>query len=222
MGSSVFGGGGESASLAGSFLPLAVFGAAFGYLEAAVVVYLREIYYPDGFRFPLLLTSLDHATVEIARETATLAMLAAVAHLAGRTRWERFGHFAFLFGVWDIVFYLSLFVTLGWPASLLTWDVLFLIPLIWTGPVLAPVLVSVLLIAAGAAIAVRERRAAPIRVRKVHWLLGALSLALLLYAFMANHPLVYAGGVPVSFPWVPFAAGLLLGAGLALHLIAAK
>jgi hypothetical protein len=222
VGSPVSGGRGAAASLAGIFLPLAVFGAAFGYLEAAVVVYLRAIYYPDGFRFPLLLASLDHATVEIAREAATLAMLAAVAHLAGRTRWERFGHFAFLFGVWDIVFYIGLFVTLGWPESLLTWDVLFLIPLIWTGPVLAPVLVSVLLVAAGAAIAVQERSAAPIRVRRIHWALAALSLALLLYSFMANHALVYAGGVPVSFPWIPFAAGLLLGTGLALHLILAK
>jgi hypothetical protein len=32
---------------------LAVFSMAMGYLESAVVVYLRKLYYPDGFKFPL-------------------------------------------------------------------------------------------------------------------------------------------------------------------------
>ena len=32
-------------------LPLTLFAVAFGYLEATVVVYLRQIYYPDGFQF---------------------------------------------------------------------------------------------------------------------------------------------------------------------------
>lgn len=32
---------------------LILFSIAMGYLESAVVVYLREIYYPNGFVFPL-------------------------------------------------------------------------------------------------------------------------------------------------------------------------
>jgi hypothetical protein len=203
------------------FALLTLFGVAFGYVEATVVVYLREIFYADGFRFPLTIVPEHHGAVEVAREAATMLMLAAVAHLAGRTRWERFGHFAFLFGVWDIAFYLGLYAVLRWPESLLTWDVLFLIPLIWTGPVLAPVLVSALLVTVGAAIAVRERRGPGIRVGWIHWALGLLSLALLLYAFMANHGVAYAGGVPASFPWAPFFAGLAIGAGTGWSALAA-
>jgi len=196
-----------------------LFAIAFGWVEAAVVVYLRAIYYPGGFRFPLTLASMPHAAVEIAREAATIVMLGAVAHAAGRTRWERFGHFAFVFGVWDIAFYLGLRAALGWPESLLTWDVLFLIPLVWTGPVLAPVLVSVLLIVSGGWIARRERAGEPIRVRRLHWFFGVVSIALLLYSFTANHALVYAGAVPAAFPWFPFACGLGVGAGLAISVL---
>ena len=32
---------------------LLLYAVAMGYLEAAVVVYLRAIYYPEGFSFPL-------------------------------------------------------------------------------------------------------------------------------------------------------------------------
>ena len=193
------------------FLPLIAFGIAFGYLEATVVVYLREIYYPSGFVFPILMVPIRHAWIELAREAATLVMLWAAASLAGRTSWERFGHFAFLFGVWDIAFYGGLYVTLGWPSSLLTWDLLFLIPLIWTGPVLAPILVSICLITAGVKIALRERYGNGIHITRTDWILGAISLALLLGSFMANHSVTYRGGIPGSFPWIPFAIGLMIG-----------
>lgn len=198
---------------------LTLFGIAFGYLEASVVVYLRRIFYPGGFEFPIAPIPMDVLPVEIVREAATIVMLWTAAHLAGRTRWERFGHFAFLFGIWDIAFYLGLVVTLGWPDSIMTWDLLFLIPLIWSGPVLAPVLVSLLLIGAGIGIALRERRNRPIRVGRTHWVLSLLSLALLLYAFMANHGVCFAGGVPESFPWAVFGIGWLIGAGLTADVV---
>ncbi len=200
-------------------LPLILFAVAFGYLEATVVVYLRQIYYPDGFQFPLFMIPGRYAVIELGREAATIIMLWMAARLAGRSGWERFGWFAFLFGVWDIIFYAGLFVTLGWPESLMTWDILFLIPLVWTGPVLTPVLVSVLLIAAGGAIGARERGGQPITVRRTDWLAGALSLALLLYSFMANHSVAFAGGVPERFPWIPFLIGLGMGAGIAIRVL---
>ena len=37
------------------FCIVIVFSIAFGYIEAAVVVYLREIFHPDGFTFPMTL-----------------------------------------------------------------------------------------------------------------------------------------------------------------------
>src|SRR5688572_22491045 len=124
------------------------FGIAMGFLEAAVVVYLRLLYYPDGFDFPLIQLPWSVAVVELAREGATLVMLASVAILAGRTNWERFAWFAYLFGVWDIIYYVGLKMMLNWPDSLFTWDILFLLPLIWVGPVLAPLLISAALVTA--------------------------------------------------------------------------
>ena len=53
------------------------------------------------------------------------------------------------FGVWDIWYYIFLRQITGWPSSLLDWDVLFLIPLPWWGPVIAPVSISLLLILGG-------------------------------------------------------------------------
>ncbi len=111
-----------------------------GYLESAVVVYLREIYYPEGFAFPLKMMSERVMITEIFREIATLVMLAGIGYMAGRSRLERFGMFILAFGIWDIFYYVFLYALLGWPESLFTWDILFLLPTTWVGPVLAPVI----------------------------------------------------------------------------------
>jgi hypothetical protein len=111
-----------------------------GYLETSVVVYLREIYYPGGFAFPLKIMEMHIAVTEILRELATLVMLGTIGFIAGRSRLEKFGFFIYAFGIWDIVYYISLKLLLGWPESLFTWDILFLLPSTWVGPVLAPVI----------------------------------------------------------------------------------
>jgi hypothetical protein len=115
-----------------------VFAIAMGYLESAVVVYLRELYYPEGFAFPLKILSMRIAVTEIFREFATMVMLLTIGIIAGRSRLERFGFFIFAFGIWDIFYYIFLKMILGWPESLFTWDILFLLPTTWVGPVLAP------------------------------------------------------------------------------------
>ncbi len=119
---------------------------AMGYLESAVVVYLRLLYYPSGFSFPLTPIPSHVAVVEFFREWATLVMLAGIGWFAGKNRPQRFSYFLFCFGVWDIFYYVFLKILLGWPASLFTWDILFLIPMPWVGPVLAPCLVSLTMI----------------------------------------------------------------------------
>ncbi|TDI28165.1 MAG: hypothetical protein E2P03_11735 [Acidobacteria bacterium] len=187
---------------------LILFAVAFGFLEGAVVVYLRAIYYPDGFGFPLLLAADRIARVELARELATLLMLLGVAGLAARRPWGRFGAFAVAFGVWDLVYYLALKVMLGWPASLATWDVLFLIPGIWTGPVWAALDIAVLLVVCGARIMAVDAEGYSPRPGWLDWLGCGISLALLLTAFLWNHSLVEEGGVPVSFPWWFWVAGV--------------
>lgn len=164
-------------------------------IEGAVVVYLRAIYYPEGFRFPLKEIAPDHLRIELVREAATIVLLLAAAMLAERRAARRFAVFAFCFGVWDITYYLALKVFLDWPPSLLTPDILFLIPMPWTGPVLAPVLVSLALIAA--AIVLLHR---PPDLRAADWVFEAVAGLVVLASFL------WSAGSP-SFPWWLFAIG---------------
>lgn len=126
-----------------------LFAVCMAYFEAAVVVYLRALIYPEGFSFPLRIIPNEILRVEIAREAVSMLMILSVAALVGRRFWERCGYFLIIFGVWDIFYYVWLYITLGWPASLMTWDVLFLIPSPWIGPVIAPVLVALSLVVMG-------------------------------------------------------------------------
>ncbi len=123
-------------------LAVATYAAAMGYLESAVVVYLRALLYPHGFGFPMSMLTPSLAGVEVVREAATVVMLFTVGTIAGRSLATRFAYFLLAFGVWDLCYYLFLKIILGWPQSLLTWDILFLIPITWSGPVAAPILVS--------------------------------------------------------------------------------
>lgn len=125
-----------------------------GLLEAIVVVYLREIFYPGGFKFPLVPIPERLLRVEILREAVTILMLASVAMASQRGFYRRLASFLFTFGVWDVFYYAGLKAFLGWPPSLYTWDILFLIPVAWAAPVLAP-LVSALTMAVMGALLIR-------------------------------------------------------------------
>jgi len=124
-----------------------LFSIAMAYLESAVVVYLREIYYPDGFVFPLTPIKATIAVTEFWREVATLVMLVGIGILTGKSAAQRLAFFLLSFAIWDIFYYVFLYLISGWPSSLMTWDILFLVPVPWVGPVLTPVIVSVLMIA---------------------------------------------------------------------------
>jgi hypothetical protein len=139
-----------------------IYAVAMAAVEAAVVVYLRALHPVDAPVAALLAVIPDRLiTIEVGREAATLIMLLAVAVLAGRDRWERFLVFSLAFGIWDIFYYVWLWVFIGWPPSLLTWDVLFLIPVPWIAQVWFPVLVSGLtLLAVLASLPVGPRQAA--------------------------------------------------------------
>ena len=123
-----------------------IFSVAMGMLESSVVIYLREMYYPGGFQFPLKATSYTIAVTEFFRELATLIMLLGIGMLVGRNKQERFAWFIYSFAIWDIFYYVFLYLIINWPLSLLDWDILFLIPIMWVGPVWAPVLLSILMI----------------------------------------------------------------------------
>lgn len=121
---------------------LTAFSIAMGFLETSVVVYLRELYYPGGFAFPLTPVTGKIAVTEFWREAATIIMLLGAGYMAGKNRTQKFVLFLYCFAVWDIFYYVFLYVLLGWPASLFTWDILFLIPVPWVGPVLAPCMIA--------------------------------------------------------------------------------
>ena len=123
-----------------------LFAVAMGMLESSVVIYLRELYYPGGFQFPLKAMSYTISITELTRELATLIMLMGIGVLSGRNKQERFAWFIYSFAIWDIFYYLFLYLFINWPVSLLDWDVLFLLPVMWVGPVWAPVLLSALMI----------------------------------------------------------------------------
>jgi hypothetical protein len=190
---------------------LTLFAVTFGFLEAGVVVYLRELYYPGGFRFPIVIIPDRVAIVELVRETTTLLMLLAVAVLAGRNRIDRFFVFAYLFGVWDIVYYVGLKAFLDWPASLLTWDVLFLIPVAWLGPVLYPVLVSLLLIGGFLVHDALDRRGRVLRLTTAEWIVAWAGALTVVVAFCWNWRAVPRGETPESFPIAIFVAGVVAG-----------
>ncbi len=76
--------------LKNKLIPLAAFAVAFGFLEAIVVVYLRGLYYPGGFSFPVKLIPHKIYFVEIIREITTIIMLIFAGVLAGRTRIQKF------------------------------------------------------------------------------------------------------------------------------------
>jgi hypothetical protein len=195
-----------------------VYAAAMAWVESAVVFYLRtmigrlEPYQPD----PLPVIG-GFAPVEMGREFATLVMLFSVGVLAGRTWRMRIGYAAMAFGVWDIFYYLFLKMICGWPHSLLNWDVLFLLPVPWWGPVLAPVLISLLLIVWGTRASQFACPQAPIRSSWTCWILNLAGIALALYVFMADSLAAVQGGgvairavLPAHFNWRLFCVALAL------------
>jgi hypothetical protein len=206
---------------------LVLFGVSFGYVEAAVVVYLRSIYDPLRQRihpgrqpdqlFPLISTDELAAAgpenprrlaIEIGREAATMAMLAGFALAVGANLQQWIAAFAIAFGIWDISFYAFLRLMIHWPQSLSTWDLLFLIPLPWVGPVWAPMLVALTMIVCG----LISLALGGVRGRTAHWL-GVLAGAfVIVLAFVWDYRNTTAGGLPSAFNW-PL---LLLGEGIGI------
>jgi hypothetical protein len=83
-------------------------------------------------------------TIELAREAATMLMLASIAWLAAATARERWASFLWAFAIWDIAYYAGLWATVRWPTSLKETDILFLIPVPWVAQVWYPLAVSAL------------------------------------------------------------------------------
>jgi len=193
-----------------------------------VVVYLRAIYDPirrqlepnrkPGELFPLISSDQLAAAgpenprrlaIEIGREAATIIMLAAVGLAAGRNFRERMAAFAIVFGLWDLFFYVFLRLLIGWPDSLFTWDILFLIPLPWVGPVIAPALISVTLIVCGLYSFVNGGLPAS----KWQWLAMVAGGVVVILSFLWDVRNTMAGGLPNPFNWPLFLTGEAIALG---------
>ena len=198
---------------------LAIWGIAFGYLEAAVVVYLREIYYPEGFAFPLVIIEGRILMTEILREAMTLLIMWAAVSLAYQKVQSRIAAFIILFGVWDIFYYIFLKLLLNWPESLGTWDILFLIPLPWLGPVWAPVLVSISFIYAGITILWNNYQKHFFPFDKKFIIVELFAALLIIISFIIPGLSMFEQKAPEYFPWYIFLAGLLMGMGFFLSYI---
>jgi hypothetical protein len=197
---------------------LGVYALAMAHVEAAIVVYLREIYHgADPLAlFPLVPLSGRDLSIEIVREVATIVMIASVALIQPHRGARAFGAFLYVFGIWDIAYYAWLKLPLGWPTQWLEWDVLFLIPWPWFAPWLAPVLVSLLFVAAGARLL-----SVPVRFTRLALSAVCAGAVLVVAAFLmpalssvANRSEGPGAG---DFPWAVFVAGyLVMAAGLAI------
>lgn len=202
---------------------MSVFAFSFALVECAVVIYLRRLYYPEGFALPLRPMPPDISRVEIFREAATIFMLGAVAVAAGKGAVQKFAYFMFLFGTWDVFYYVWLWIFTGWPGSFFTPDLLFLVPAAWWGPVLAPLIVAATLCAASVII-IRLGETGVRLVPKWHDVALATSGVLtILYAFMSDSAVLTAGKPPPPFKWVLFGLGETLAvAALARFLTRAR
>ena len=202
-----------------TYASLWVLALAFGWIEASVVVYLREIYvrevslqgtnYFAGLQVTLVSLPSHLVAMEMAREACTILLLGAVAWIAGRHRADRAGAFLLAFGLWDLAYYAVLKLVVGWPDSLSAWDILFLIPLPWVAPVWAPATIATLLVASGSYLFWT-----PDHERRYRWPdTGVLiaSALLTIASFLVESRAAVDHRVPETFPVSLFWAGVVLG-----------
>lgn len=168
-------------------LVVSLFAIAMAFIESAVVVYLREIYYPNGFDFPLVQIDLYVGLTEILREVATIVLLICIGYMAGSNLVSRFAYFIFSFAIWDIYYYVFLKLILGWPENLLTWDILFLIPVTWVGPVITPIILSFSMIMLGVIILYYQNKNEKAIIKSYSWLILIGGSLLIIFVFCLDY-----------------------------------
>lgn len=205
--------------LAGTVFWLALFAIAMALVEATVVVHLRAIYHPGDARvlFPLVLMSHRDLGLELGREAATVVMLLALAWITERSAGRRFAIFVYLFGMWDLFYYVWLKLVIDWPRSWLEWDVLFLIPWPWFGPWITPATIALLFALWGGRVLLSGKE--PLFTGRA-LLLFLAGTAAALTAFLLPGAVLLPGGEtafdgyrPGAFPWGLWSGGMLLMAG---------
>jgi hypothetical protein len=195
---------------------LTLFSIAMAHVEASLVVHLRSLYYPANPLeiFPLNLLSHRDLAIELTRELATVFMILSVAFLAEKGFTRVFAAFVYVFGLWDIFYYLWLKVMIGWPVDWLDWDVLFLVPWPWIGPWITPAMIALLFVVWGGWILLKNVTAKFNQLTASVFVTGCL-LALGAFLLTVVHLLpqgekAFHGYQPEHFSWFLFTSGYLL------------
>ncbi|MDY6895971.1 MAG: hypothetical protein SVO01_11235 [Thermotogota bacterium] len=201
-----------------------MFAIAMAYVESAIVVYIRRIYGISDLIIDIPPFDPVLAPIEVGRELATLIMLLAVGWAVGKSLQSRLSFTFIIFGVWDIFYYIWLKLFIGWPNSLFSPDILFLIPLPWWGPVIAPVLIACLMVAGGILVVLSTDKGRKIRLSKIDWMTFIASVLILLYSFMEDALSIMPADVetlaqlrPISFNWSIYIIGLVIAGYAVLH-----
>lgn len=202
-----------------AYASLWVSALALGWIEASAVLYLREIYAGEiavhatshlpNLQVPLASLPDPLVRLELVREACTLALLGAVAWLAGRQAAARLGAFLASFGIADLTYHAVLRLASGWPGAIGTWDVLFLVPSPWAAPVWAHVTVATLLFLAGSYLFWTADRP-----RHYRWMdagILAASAGLTTAAFLAGWAAAADGEAAGHVPLWLFWSGVALG-----------
>jgi len=196
---------------------VALFAVAMAFIESAVVVYLRRLYGISDLMTSLPPFDPQIGAIELGRELATLVMLLTVGWAAGKKFQSRLGFALFAFGLWDIFYYIWLRAFIGWPTSVFDIDLLFLIPLPWWGPVLAPVLIAALMIVGGALAVIGSERGYTVRLKPAEWVILIAGNLIMLYTFMADSLAMLPANSqtlswmrPTNFHWPLYLVGFSL------------
>ena len=199
------------------FIIVIIFGIAFAYIESAVVVYLRVIFHPNGFKFPLtdFGTILQQKTIlltEIGREAATIVLILTGSWLFGKNTRQRIAYFLTIFAIWDIFYYVWLKVLIGWPVTIMDWDILFLIPVTWASPVLYPVIISIMMLVFAVMILYGDCHGMSIKTTFFDWLVYLSAAVIVVVSFCIPGLHIRQENFDSYFYKPLFATGCLLAA----------
>ena len=194
-----------------------LFAIAMAYVESTVVVYIRCIYGISDLLLDIPPFDPVIAPIEVGRELATLVMLMTIGWAIGKSLQTRLSFTFIIFGVWDIFYYIWLRLLIGWPNSLFSPDILFLIPLPWWGPVIAPVLIACLMVAGGILTVISEDKGRKIRLSAFDRTTLIAGVLILLYSFMEDALAIMPANMetlarlrPTSFNWPIYILGLVI------------
>ena len=214
----------DSRSIKTRLLSVSIFAIAMGIMEAICVVYIRKIIFPPDGNIANIPIANFNFTIEAIRETMTITMLTTVSILSAYNVRTRLAMFFLAFGTWDILYYVGLRIFLQWPASIMDWDTLFLIPVSWYSPVLVPVLISLYFIGGSIFIVLHEGNGIRLKFNATVILLQFFAFVIWFYSFIVNSTMISEIGYSnAEYSWTLFFIGLLLGIGsLAISFLKGK